>query len=308
MKKKLFLFVALIVAICAILAISVSADEVTPPTRTNLTVLAEDVVVFYDGNSCPSAYIFKDQTSIPNGSWGNPGLNQVLDFEYANQKFGKTYSIADIKELDIPQGITTIGSYVGHNLSTLKKISFPSSVTSLGDVGFENASGLEECVFEHTEKDAGPTTLGPWMFAGCSSLKAISLPDSVTTITNGEGNFFNSCSNLGAVYLPKNLQTINNSGKNALFYGLSKVYFVNEPFSTSDTAPAKPTVYYFPENLTTISGGPTFEGCSSLNSVLVFGEHFTDASLTSDSGSYLFKNVSSTIVFLGDMTAINTTN
>ncbi len=305
MKKKILLVLCLAIAICAIFAISVSADEITPPTRTNIQVLAEDVVVFHDGNSCPSAYIFKDQTNIPNGAWGNAGLKQVLDFEYANQKFGKTYSVDDIKELDIPQGITTIGSYVAHSMSTLKKISLPSSVTSLGATGFQGAKALEECVFEHTDENSGPTSLDGWMFEGCSSLKAISLPDSITTIT-GEGNIFSGCNNLTAVYLPKNLQTIDNPSRNGLFQYLSKVYLVNTPFTTSDTAPAKPSVYYFPANLRTISGKPTFENCTSLNDVLVFGSYFTDATMTNDDGKWLFSGVSSTIVFLGDMIAINT--
>ncbi len=303
MKKRLFLVLALAIAICAIFAISVSADEVTPPTRTNLQVLAEDVVVFYDGNSCPSAYIFKDQTDIPNGSYGTSGISKVLDFSYANEKFGKTYAIADIKELDIPQGITTIGTNVAHSMSNLIKITFPDSVTSFGGTGFQNDSALEECVFEHTDENSGPTSLSGWMFAGCSSLKAISFPDSVTAI-EGEGNFFDGCNNLTAVYLPKKLQKIESTKQKGLFNGPSKAYLVNEPFTTSDTAPAKPTVYYFPENLQTITGKPTFEGATGLNDVLVFGEKFTDASAS----SYLFKHVSSTIVFLGDMTAITTSN
>ena len=102
MKKRLFLFLALIVAICALFAISASArtytegndvyvvtvdnrtikvttyDDFTMPT--NLTYRADDIVVFDDGFACPSIYIFKDSTEIKSGAWQNNGLQKALDF------------------------------------------------------------------------------------------------------------------------------------------------------------------------------------------------------------------------------------
>ena len=315
MKKRLFLVLALALIACSLFALSVSAATVTTvdgevldvttypdaPAKSTFVNSTNDYVVFDDGFVCPSHYIFKDQATVDNGSYGNAGLNKVLDFSFLTEK-GKNYTINNIVEIDIPQGITTIGTQFGHSLTALKKITIPSSVTSLGGTGFQNASNLQEFVFEHTEKDS-LTTLSGWMFSGCSSLKAISFPDCLTTIT-GEGNFFNGCSSLGPVYLSKNIQILEKTGsnRNAVFQNLSKVYLVSEPFTTSDTAPAKPDIYYFPESLHTIHTN-TFESATSINSVLVFGTQITSAS-----GSYLFKNVTSTVVFLGDMTEINTKN
>ena len=316
MKKKLLLTLVMVIVLCSIFALCVSAKTITTvdgealevttypdaPAKSTFVNSTDDYVVFDDGFVCPSSYIFKDQATVDKGSYGNAGLKKALDFSFLTEK-GKNYTIDNIVELDIPEGITTLGDQFAHSLSSVKKITFPHTVTSIGSTGFQNSAVLEEVVFEHTEADTEFTTLSGWMFAGCSKLKALSIPDCITTIT-GEGNFFNGCSSLGPVYLSKNIQILEKTGSNryAVFQNLSKVYFVSEPFTTSDTAPAKPDIYYFPESLHTIHTN-TFESATSINSVLVFGTQITSAS-----GSYLFKNVTSTVVFLGNMTEINTTN
>ncbi|MBQ8738327.1 MAG: leucine-rich repeat protein [Clostridia bacterium] len=324
MKKRLFLVFALALIVCTLFALSTSAKTLTKldgetvevtiipnaPAKATFANSTDDYVIFDTGFACPSTYIFKDQATVSKGSYGNAGLKNALDFSfltengyYKDAENKVSYTIDNIVELDIPEGITTLGDQFAHSLSSVKKITFPHTVTSIGSTGFQNSAVLEEVVFEHTEADTEFTTLSGWMFAGCSKLKALSIPDCITTIT-GEGNFFNGCSSLGPVYLSKNIQILEKTGSNryAVFQNLSKVYFVSEPFTTSDTAPAKPDIYYFPESLHTIHTN-TFEGATSINSVLVFGTQITSAS-----GSYLFKNVTSTVVFLGDMTEINTTN
>ena len=311
MKKRLFLFLALIVAICALFAISASAKTVTTldgdvvevtiyddfTMPTNLEYSLDDIVIFNDGFACPSVYIFKDSTEIKASGKHQTNLKNALDFSFL-EKHGKYYDMEDISELDLPQGLVTICYFVAYNLKTLRKITVPDSVTSFGAVGFQNATALEECVFEHDE-DSGLTTLQEWMFYNCSSLKAVSLPDCITTM-NGEGCQFAYCSNLGAVYLSKNLTTIT-ATKTSPFDGCNKLYFVNEPFTTSDTAEAKPEVYYFPTPLTTLQNTCMFRNCHAMNSVMVFG-----ANVTALPNQYFFQNTTDcTIVFLGDMTEVN---
>ena len=156
-------------------------------------------------------------------------------------------------------------------IETLKKVSIPKTVTNMGQCVFQQTKNLEECTFEHT-KDSGLKTLKGWMFYG-TALKAISLPDCIEVI-DGE-NHFNECPNLTAVYLPANLTTFNTSAthEKSSFCGDEKMYLVNEPF-TYDNIPVKPAVYYFPANLTTISG-ESFKNCKNLDYVFVFGDKVT---------------------------------
>ena len=316
MKKRLFLFIALIMALCAILAISVSAKTITAtnmkgetievnvydefPKPTNITILESDIVVFDDGYACLSAYVFNDISSIPSGSWQNPSLknNKVTNFSYIKEQTGKTYTFDNVVELDIPQGITTIGTHLAQFVTTLKRISFPDSVTSLGGSTFEKCTSIEECVFEHSE-NSNFTSLPQYLFSGSTNLKAFSMPDCITSLT-GEGNHFAGCSNLTAVYLSKKLETII-ATKGATFDNCNNLYFVNNPFTTSDTAEAKPEVYYFPKSLSTVQNTCIFRYCNSMNSVMVF-----DKKLTAVPNEHFFQNTTDcTIVFLGDMTEVN---
>ena len=300
--KKIFLILTMILMLSCILAVTIGA-EVTiysdAPERTSIKVSTDDVIVFKDGFTCPSAYAFKDQTDIPNGNHSTTGLSKVLDFKYINEKTKNNYGISDVVEIDIPEGVTTIGTFVCYGLTGLKRISIPYSVTSVGAVGFQNASALEECVFEN---GGNPKLkeLGHYMFSNCSSLKAFSMPDSITSMS-GEGSYFTNCTNLTALHLSSSLTTISWTKGGSVFDKCGKLYLVNEAFTTSDTAPEKPKVYYFPENLANISNDCMFRDCKSLNDVLVFGK-----ATTKIGNKYFFQgSPANTVVFLGDIVSVN---
>ena len=301
--KKIILTLAILSALVCLLAFSVSAEVTTytdAPQRTKYTVSTDDVVVFKDGFTCPSGYIFKDQQTIPAGGYNRPAtFPSCVDFEYINGKTEKVYTVEDIVAFDIPQGITFVGLYAFKDNTHIKRVSFPDSVTSLGNAIFQNATGLEECIFEHGE-DSDLKTFPGYMFAACPNLKAFSMPDSITETK--EVAHFAGCTNLGAVYLSKNLQTLTSGVQNsATFNGCNNMYFVNEPFTTSDTAPDKPTVYYFPKKLGSLPNECIFRYCNSLNDVLVFGEGVT--SVPQD--CTFQNNTKNTVIFLGDMTNVN---
>ena len=296
MKKKILFVLAIAFVLCCIFVISASAQVTVyddAPVRVNYQALNEDVVVFDDGFSCPTSYVFKDISAVPNGKWGEPSIGSCFDFGYINEKTGKTYEFANIVELDLPQGITSIGTYFAHKVTTIKKVSFPNTLTSLGGSTFEACTSIEECVFEHDE-NSGLTSLPNYIFSGATSLKAFSMPDCVTTLT-GEGNHFANSTGLGAVYLSKNLTTIVGSRTDrAVFDGCRKLYFVNEPFSY-DNIPEKQAVYYFPSQLGNLPKQCMFRYCNSLNEVLVFGENM----LSLDNRYALQDTGTKSVVFLG---------
>ena len=303
MKKKIFLVLALAFALCCIFVISASAQVTTyddAPVRVNYQALNEDIVVFDDGFSCPTSYVFKDISAAPNGKWGGPSIGSCFDFGYINEKTGKAYEFANIVELDLPQGLASIGNYFAHKVQNLKKVSIPDSVTTLGGCVFQEAYNLEKCIFEHNE-NSQLATLPTYAFYN-TAIKAISLPDCITKIA-GEC-CFSSCDELTAIYLSKKLTTIEGGSQTkATFDGDRKMYFVNEPF-TYDNIPEKPTVYYFPPNFTSISNQCIFRYCESVNDVIVFG-----TSLTNIPSEWTFQSApGNTVVFLGDMENVNSKN
>ena len=301
MKKRHLFLTVLVVALVALFAISASAevttyDDFDVNALENIEYRADDIVVFDDGFSCPSVYVFKDIEKIGEGPWGAPdGLKNALDFTYINSKVApdKEYGFDDIDSLDIPQGITSMGRYACHTLKTIRVISIPDSVVSLGSAIFQNASGLEYCIMEHSE-DSELTTLSGSLFSA-SGLKAFSMPDCITTLPSGFE--FQNCKSLTAVYLSKNLTSI--TATNACFDYCDNLYLVNESFvATSEgQIPVKPSVYYFPSSLTTFESSNAFRGCKSVNDVLVFGSKFT----TIKSRVAFQGSPANTIVFLGDM-------
>ena len=311
MKKKLLLALAVLSVLFCIFAVGASAiaidcSDFKYDELENIEYRADDIIVFDDGNTCPSVCVFKDTNKIGKGEYSNPkGLKDALDFTYINGKFEEEdkYGFDDIDSIDIPQGVTSIGKWACNSLKTISIISIPDTLVTFGGTCFQNASGLEYCIFEHGEKST-LTTLPGTMFSG-SGLKAFSMPDCITNLDGG--NEFGNCKSLKAVYLSKNLTSItapSGNDKSPNFDYCNKLYLVNEPFvakSESDI-PAKPTVYYFPENLAALGTADkaVFRGASSINDVLVFGEK-----VTSVLNRVMFQgSPANTVVFLGDMTKV----
>ena len=305
MKKKILLALTLAFVLSLILIVSVNAevtiyDDFDVNDLENIEYRTNDVIVFDDGFSCPSVYVFKDTKTVNKGDWGQSnGLKNVLDFTYINSKIApdKEYGFDDIDSIDIPQGVTSIGMYACNGMTTIRIISIPDTVTTIDSGAFQNASGLEYCIMEHSGTSA-LTTLSGSLFSG-SGLKAFSMPDCITTLPNGY--VFQNCKSMKAVYLSKNLTAITASGE--CFDWCGNMYLVNEPFvaKSENEIPEKPSVYYFPSKLTTLGPSCTFRGTSSINDVLVFPKNYT-----ATTNAVAFQNCpANTVVFLGDMTNVD---
>ena len=304
MKKRILMTFVIATVLFCLFAVGASAvtiyDDFDVNNLENIEYRADDIVVFDDGFSCPSVYVFKDTKTIGRGEWSSPeGLKKVLDFTYINSKVApnKEYGFDDIDSLDIPQGVTSIGSYACNGLKTIRIISIPDTVVTFNGPTFQNASGLEYCIMEHGESSS-LTTLPGSMFRD-TGLKSFSMPDCITTLDSG--NEFANCKSLTAVYLSKNLTSI--AGSNPCFDYCGKMYLVNDSFvATSEgQIPTEPSVYYFPSNLTTFGASGTFRGSNSINDVLVFGTKFT-----ATTSAVAFQNCpANTVVFLGDMTNVD---
>ena len=323
MKKKLLIMLAVVSMLVCIFAISVSAKTVTTidgkevtvttyddaPARTNITVSTDDVVIFDDGFCCPSAYVFKDnKTKMWDGN-GNGAINDALDFSFVNGKREKTYTLANITEFDVPEGVTHIGGRMFQGITTIKRVTIPKTAKTFGNALFQGSTGLLECEFEHMA-DSEATKFPSYTFFGCTNLKAFSMPDCFTEIYDVAT--FSKCTNMTAVHLSEKLVKWTSGGggsRTATFDDCYNMYFVNETF-TYDDIPEKPEVYYFPANLANsdatgdFTKQSTMRDCQNLNNVLVFG-----TGITSFTNEYLFQGgVKNTVVFLGDMQTLKTGN
>ena len=105
-----------------------------------------------------------------------------------------------VKDLIIPDSVTSIGNYAFEGCSGLTSITIPNSVTSIGYRTFENCAGLTSIVIPDSV-----TSIGSYAFSGCRGLRSITIPESLTSI--GDYAFYN-CSGLTRVAISKNTTSI----------------------------------------------------------------------------------------------------
>ena len=155
----------------------------------------------------------------------------------------------EIKDLIIPNSVTSIGYRTFSGCSSFTSVTIPNSVISIGDEAFENCSGLTSVTFSN-----GLTSIGKYAFQSCRGLTTLNIPNSVNFI----GDFaFRSCNGLTSASIPNDLSTIGEG----VFCGCSSLTSIN-----------------IPNSLTSITN-ETFYGCSSLisftipNSVKGIGNH-----------------------------------
>ena len=179
-----------------------------------------------------------------------------------------------LTSLNLPAGITEIGDGAFEYCSGLKSLTLSNGITSIGSGAFNGCSGLKEvrfCINDNLDTyltkghpyinvDCGikyyindkeitsieipynVTTLGNYVFQGCSGLTSLTFPAGITSI----GSYaFEYCSGLKSLTLSNGITSIGNEA----FYGCRGL--------TSLTLPA---------GITEIGEG-AFSGCSGLTSL-----------------------------------------
>ena len=98
------------------------------------------------------------------------------------------WGCSSLTEINIPDGVTSIGSDAFYNCSSLTEINIPDGVTSIGSYAFYGCSSLTEINIPDSV-----TSIGDDAFYRCSSLTEINIPDSITSFGNG---VFSTCVSL----------------------------------------------------------------------------------------------------------------
>ena len=125
-------------------------------------------------------------------SGGGGGTSYENDLKALIERTGTT--------INIPSGVTSIGSYTFSGYYGLTSIDIPDSVTSIGNDAFRGCMSLSSI-----EIPSGVTYLDSYVFFNCQGLTSIDIPDSVTSI--GNRTFYN-CQSLTSIEIPSGVTSI----------------------------------------------------------------------------------------------------
>ena len=216
---------------------------------------------FYGCVSLPSITIPSSVTSIGGSAFGGcSGLMSVHISDIAawcNIKFFYGWAMTclysnplyyakhlylnntEIKDLIIPNNVTSIQDFAFLNCSGLTSVTIPGNVTSIGNASFYGCSGLSSVII-----GSGVTLFGEKVFEGCSNFSSATIENGVTSIGK---EAFSDCLLLDFISIPNSVTSI---GESAFRYcrGLKTITL--------------------PDEISMIKNS-TFKGCRSLKSVII---------------------------------------
>lgn len=129
----------------------------------------------------------------------NDEMYALSKLQTTKQRFSETKetlkSLIDrtITSIDIPQGMTNIGSQSFNQCRDLASVTIPDSVTNIGSYAFCNCNSLASIIIP-----SSVTILQANVFINCDSLTDVFIPNSVTRVAVTS---FSGCSSLTNVTL-----------------------------------------------------------------------------------------------------------
>lgn len=127
-----------------------------------------------------------------------------IDFAYEGNPLSDSNKLyinnAVVKNLVIPDGITTIGPYAFERGTQFTSVTIPSSVKSIGNSAFAYCYNLNKI-----DIPDGVTSIGSYAFLMCTSLTEVNIPSSVTSI---DASAFSYCTALASVEIPNGVTTV----------------------------------------------------------------------------------------------------
>ncbi len=259
-----------------------NSDEVEIPDNItidnyNYNVTSISFSTFKDKSSLKKVIIPNSVTSIGNFAFSEcsslesitiPFVGATLN-EKINTHFGyifragiyyenSDYVPTTLKEVIITGG-NSIGWYAFYNCSSLESIEIPNSVTSIGYLAFEDCSSLKSIFIPNSV-----TSIGGLAFYGCSSLAIYCEVSSKPSGWESNWNPYNR-----PVYWGINEN--NYKEENGLRYVIQDGNAILTRYVGNETATEIPSTIQMngkTYNVTSI-GGYAFDGCNSLESIVI---------------------------------------
>ena len=158
------------------------------------------------------AYFFKDKHKLRNVILPN-SITSIGDYAFTNCS-GLTF-------VTIPNSVTSIGKHAFYNCTGLTSVTIPNSVTVIGSDAFSGCSSLTSVTilcrnigsswFKNMTSikkvvfGDGVTSIGSSAFEGCRSLTSLTIPNSVTSIGDLA---FSGCRSLTSLTIPNSVTSI----------------------------------------------------------------------------------------------------
>ena len=137
------------------------------------------------------------------GAYSFSGYASASPYPHNSYQIGR-----NIRSVDIPQGVTSIGNHAFEECFALEEVTIPQSVTSIGLIAFGGC-----CKLTTLSLGENVETIGGGAFFRCSSLSNITIPKKVKVIESGYSgtpSFYRTfayCSSLKYIILPAELTT-----------------------------------------------------------------------------------------------------
>ncbi|MBR3789616.1 MAG: leucine-rich repeat domain-containing protein, partial [Clostridia bacterium] len=238
----------------------------------------DKVVWFYDGGTLTitGSGAMADY-SLNNTPWGNykSSITQInIENGVTTIGEGAFKGCSELASVTIPDSITTIGSSVFNDCTSLTTIEIPDSVTSIGRSAFSTCTALTSVMIPESV-----TTIDYCTFYFCTALKSVTIPESVTSI----GSYaFSGCTSLTSVTIPESVTSIGSYafdccakltsikvvGANTNYLSVDGILFNAEKTELICYPAGKKGNYEIPTTVTEIAPG-AFSGNTSLESVII---------------------------------------
>ena len=228
----------------------------------------------------PTAQRFHESITIePNGDceilvFNNQSIKEIQYGNNANNLSSGNDSI--IEKVIIPEYSTSLNSGAFYNCLNLKAINLPNSITSIGDYCFRNSS-IQSFVFGDNIQSCGDyiflgcnklvnvilgdsmQEIGWEMFKDCTSLKYVHIPDSVQMIYSYA---FMNCTSLEEIVIPDSVTDINVWG---LFYGCTNLKKITTPLANAYPFGSNHDIIHFGSYFYYDDAPQELEGCTRVD-------------------------------------------
>ena len=204
----------------------------------------------------------------------NSNIKEIYPWTFENCK--------NLKVVVFPQYLEKIGFQAFRN-TALENVSLPNTLISIGNLAFSGTQ-LEKIIIPNSVR-----TVGESAFSRCSSLKEVTLSNSMTEIPNG---MFEDCKSLETIIIPNSVQTVGSSEYGTCLFrncsSLKKITLSNAmteiPRSMFFELKSLETII-IPNSIKKIHGNAFF-GCSGLKGITI--QSVTPPLLSDDNVNFPF--------------------